>query len=260
MQLAILVAAGAAVALITRLAGETGDVELLVDNIHVLGGAEDARRLRSLHPGVAALRRVGRGHGPRGAAGAEHGHARHLGRHPAGPRRGPTCASSPSPAWPPGSPCCSARRSGSALFALEILHRRGLQYYEALLPAVVGSLCGYGVYLALSGAGIEPVWTFARVGTLHGGDLAIAAGVGVVGAVGAAVFTAAGRRPPGGCSAGPPIGALRRSAASLLGLLGLWSPYALTFGEDQLGGLLDVRLAAGALAVAVAGQAGSAPP
>ncbi len=37
----------------------------------------------------------------------------------------------------------------------------------------------------------------------------------------------------------------------LLGLLGLWSPYALTFGEDQLGGLLDVRLAAGALAVAV---------
>ena len=36
---------------------------------------------------------------------------------------------------------------GSALFALEILHRRGLQYYEALLPAVVGSLCGYGVYV-----------------------------------------------------------------------------------------------------------------
>src|SRR4029079_14007194 len=37
----------------------------------------------------------------------------------------------------------------------------------------------------------------------------------------------------------------------LLRLLGLWSPYALTFGEDQLGGLLDARLAAGALAVAL---------
>ena len=33
---------------------------------------------------------------------------------------------------------------GSAIFALEILHRRGLEYYEALLPAVLGSLSGYG--------------------------------------------------------------------------------------------------------------------
>src|SRR5699024_3623176 len=29
---------------------------------------------------------------------------------------------------------------GSAVFALEILHRRGLEYYEALMPAVLGSL------------------------------------------------------------------------------------------------------------------------
>ena len=49
---------------------------------------------------------------------------------------------------------------GSAFFALEILHRRGLQYYEALVPAIVGSLCGYGVYLGLSGLGVGPVWTF----------------------------------------------------------------------------------------------------
>jgi len=139
---------------------------------------------------------------------------------------------------------------GSALFALEILHRRGLQYYEALLPAVVGSLCGYGVYIALSGAGIEPVWSFGTVGTLHGGDLATAAAVGVAGAIGAAIFTllvTAVRRVlrPIPRSGRYVLGGL------LLGLLGLWSPYALTFGEDQLGGLLDVRLAAGALAVAL---------
>ena len=46
LQLAILTAVGVAVALITRFAGETGDVEFMVDNIHVLGGAEDVRRLR----------------------------------------------------------------------------------------------------------------------------------------------------------------------------------------------------------------------
>ncbi len=115
---------------------------------------------------------------------------------------------------------------------------------------MVGSLCGYGVYLAVSGAGIEPVWTFGPVGRLHGGDLAVAAAVGVAGAAGAAVFTTlvlATRRM---------LGVIPRSAryvfgGVVLGLLGLWSPYALTFGEDQLGSLLDARLAAGALAVAL---------
>jgi H+/Cl- antiporter ClcA len=47
---AILVAVGVAVAVITRLAGSPGNVELLVDNIHVRGGTEDYRALRSLVP------------------------------------------------------------------------------------------------------------------------------------------------------------------------------------------------------------------
>src|SRR3954468_1006132 len=50
VQLAILTAVGIAVAVITTAAGETGDVELMVDNIHVLGGAEDVKRLRPLIP------------------------------------------------------------------------------------------------------------------------------------------------------------------------------------------------------------------
>ena len=110
---------------------------------------------------------------------------------------------------------------GSALFALEILHRRGLQYYEALLPAVVGSLCGYGVYIALSGAGIEPVWSFGPVGTLHGGDLAIAAAVGLAGAVGAAVFATLVPGRPTGAAARSPDPARYVLGGLLLGLLGL---------------------------------------
>lgn len=46
----ILVAVGVAVSLLTRLLGESGNMELLVDNIHVLGGAEDVRHVRSLVP------------------------------------------------------------------------------------------------------------------------------------------------------------------------------------------------------------------
>ena len=55
---------------------------------------------------------VGRRHRPRGAAGADD---RHASASWTGARFGldadRACASSPSPAWPPGSPCCSARRS-----------------------------------------------------------------------------------------------------------------------------------------------------
>ena len=70
---------------------------------------------------------------------------------------------------------------GAALFALEILHRRGLQYYEALLPALIGSLFGYGVYVALdrSGdrAGLEVPH---RSGHPTGVDLLAAVGLGLV--------------------------------------------------------------------------------
>ncbi|MCB0964007.1 MAG: hypothetical protein KDA98_12020, partial [Acidimicrobiales bacterium] len=54
---AVLVATGLAIALLVRLLGDTGDVELLVDNVHI-GAAADRRALRSLIPvsllGIAA--------------------------------------------------------------------------------------------------------------------------------------------------------------------------------------------------------------
>jgi H+/Cl- antiporter ClcA len=249
LQLAIMVGVGAAVALITWIGGETGDVELMVDNIHVLGGAEDVRRLRPLIP--ASLLCVGSG----GAMGPEAPLVQSTGTigtwlgtrsgRPVGDLRILTITGMAA-----GFTVLFGAPLGSALFALEILHRRGLQYYEALVPAIVGSLCGYAIYLGLSGAGIEPVWSFPDVGTLHALDLGIAAAIGVVGALGAVVFTllVAGARRVFGLVPRPVRYVLGGLA---LGLLGLWSPYALTFGEDQLGGLLDLRLTAGALAVAV---------
>lgn len=40
---------------------------------------------------------------------------------------------------------------GGALFALEIPHRRGLEYYEALVPASVSALCAYVVFRGIVG-------------------------------------------------------------------------------------------------------------
>ena len=251
-QFAILVAVGAAVAGITKVWGETGNVELLVDNIHVLGGAEDVTTLRPLIPASLLCVAAGAGMGPEaplvqttGAAGTVVGTRLHRSRTDiriltiTGMAAGFTVLF--------GAPL------GSALFALEILHRRGLQYYEALLPAVLGSLCGYAVYLGLSGLGVAPVWQFPPVGELHVGDLGVAAALGLIGAVGAAVFAAITHAIRWAYGATPT--SVRYVAGGvLLGLLGWWSPYALTFGEQQLAGLLDVKLAAGALGVALAAK------
>ena len=79
---------------------------------------------------------------------------------------------------------------GSALFALEILHRRGMQYYEALVPAIVGSLSGYIVLSRVVGnAAPRPVWHIPGIDRLHRTDLLWAAGAGVVGAGIAVGFT-----------------------------------------------------------------------
>ena len=128
------------------------------------------------------------------------------------------------------------------MFALEILHRRGLEYYEALMPAVIGSLAGYAVYVVITGVGLEPVWRFPAVGTVHGGDLAWGVACGVVGAAVAAAFTYLNqllrivlRRLP--AVGRPVVGGLA------LALLAWMSPYALTFGEAQLGHVSTTDLA-----------------
>ena len=50
-----------------------------------------------------------------------------------------------------------------ALSALEILHRRGLEYYEALLPSVIGAIGGYAMYV------VAPAWAWSPCGTSPGG-------------------------------------------------------------------------------------------
>jgi H+/Cl- antiporter ClcA len=248
-QVLVLVGTGVAVAVLTRILGKPGDVELLVNNIHVLGGNEDIRDLRSLIPVSLLCIAAGGAMGPEaplvqttGSLGSWFGRRHSLSVDDVriltitGMAAGFTVLF--------GAPL------GSALFALEILHRRGLEYYEALLPAIVGSLAGYAVYLAATGVGLRPVWHFPAIGALRGVDLLWAVAAGAGGAAIAVVFTylSSGLRwlfarlpdlPR------PVLGGLA------LGLLALWSPYALTFAEAQIDPLVSHRLLVGALAVAL---------
>src|SRR5882672_499773 len=247
-HLLILVAAGGGIALLTKLLGNPGDVELLVNNIHV-GGQADLRERRSLIPvsllGIAAGSAIGP-EAPLVQTTGEIGNwAAVRAGLPAVEVRTLTITGMAA-----GFTVLFGAPLGSAIFALEILHRRGLQYYEALLPAAAGSLAGYAISMVTAHFGLTPVWHFPAVASLHPADLAVGAVAGVAGAAIAALFTYAThairrgfRRLP--VPVRPVVGGLA------LGALAWVSPFALTFGEGQIQTVVGTKLAVSTLLVAV---------
>jgi H+/Cl- antiporter ClcA len=248
-ELVVLGATGAGVALLGLVLGSPGDVELLVDNIHVSGSAPDVRALRSLVPMSLLTISAGAAAGPEAplvtTCGTLAGWIARKRRLSVSESRCVTIAGMAA-----AFTVLFGAPLGSALFALEVLHRRGMQYTEALLPAILGSVSGYACYVVVTGADLVPVWHIPGVDNMHGVDLVWAAGAGVVGALIAVSFTyltlglrRAFRAVPK--IARPIIGGLG------LALLAFSSPYALTFGEAQTGHVLAARLGVGILIVAV---------
>lgn len=257
IQSLLLVGVGLTIAATTRWLGPGSNVELLVDNIHVLGGAETDKGDRALVPLSLLGISVGSTLGPEaplvqtcGTMGSALARRLGLGQ--------PDVRVLTLVGMAAGFTVLFGTPVGATIFALEVLHRRGLEYYEALVPALVGGLSGYAVFLVGTSLGVRPVWEFTSVGSMHPADLAAALIAGVAGTLIAAVFASlvgvlrhAGERVP--LWTLPIIGGLGMAA------LGWWSPYALTFGEQQVQDLLVPGLAASALVVAmIAKLAGAA--
>jgi H+/Cl- antiporter ClcA len=248
----ILVAVGVLVAVLTRLLGSPGDVELLVDNIHVTGGTEDLKHLPSLIPISLLCVSAGGALGPEaplvtttGTMGSWAANRVRLDR--SGIRIVTITGMAAGFTVLFGAPL------GAAVFALEILHRRGLEYYEALMPSVLGSLSGYVVYLFLMRVGIQPIWEMPELQSVRHVDLAWAMACGAVGAIVATAFTYLNQLLRAMLR---PVPVLARPALGgvLLALLAWMSPYALTFAEDQLGHISTTQLAMHTLLIAVAAK------
>jgi H+/Cl- antiporter ClcA len=77
---------------------------------------------------------------------------------------------------------------GGALFALEIPHRRGLEYYEALIPAVLSAILSFFVFRLNTGLTIGGMYHFPEVPELTLVNLVQGAVLGVVGAATALLF------------------------------------------------------------------------
>ncbi len=248
VHLAVMVGVGIAVAAIIRVVGRPGDVELLVDNIHLSGGAEDLSDLPSVLPVSLLCIASGGAMGPEAPLVQTTGSigswlARRWGVSTVD-RRVLTITGMAA-----GFTVLFGAPLGSAVFALEILHRRGLEYYEALLPSLVGALSGYAVSVVASGAGLHPIFHVPVVSSISAIDLAWGLACGVVGAIIATVFTYASRGLQW-CFGWIPAVLHPIVGGVALGLLAFWSPWALTFGEVQINAQLAAKATATAFAIA----------
>jgi H+/Cl- antiporter ClcA len=254
----LLIAIGAVISVLLGVLGDPGETGVLVNSIHLDGGPSTLRRLRSLVPVSLLGIAVGGGIGPepplmQTTATISAWIGRRLRAPPAELRVLTVTGLASGLAVLFGAPL------GAAIFALEILHRKGLEYYEALLPACAGSLASYAVYAALTGRGLTPAWEFP--GAPHDLsllDLILGVAGGVAGAAVAHLFgfmiktctRITARLPPWA----------RPIAAGLaLGALGLALPSGLTYGDAQLGALVAVpAVAVLSLLLAAAGHLVSA--
>jgi len=69
---------------------------------------------------------------------------------------------------------------GGALLWLELPHRHGLEYYEAIIPTFIASFAGYLTEATLGGLQLFPTWKTAALGLLTVEQLAWAIGIGAV--------------------------------------------------------------------------------
>ena len=145
---------------------------------------------------------------------------------------------------------------GGALFALELPHRRGLEYYEALIPAVLSAVISFFVFRVNTGLTIGGMYHFASVPPLTLTTLYQGAVLGTVGAATALLFVLIFRS----------IGylthfiehqtiALATLGGLLIGLIAMFFPQTLFFGEKEIQTVFDTGATLGVsmlLAIGVA--------
>ncbi len=248
-HLAVLAAVGATIGVLTLALGSPGDVELLIDNIHVSGGPADVQDLRSLLPISVLGISAGSAIGPEaplvqmtGGIGGWIARRRRL--------RVDEARILTVTGMAAGFTVLFGAPIGSAVFALEILHRRGLEYYEALLPAGIGSLAGYVVYGLVTGLGFHPLWRFPEPHTLHFTDLGVGLAAGLAGALLAVAFIAAARLFRR-CFEAMPSLVRPIVGGAALGGLAFATPYTLTYGEGQIQVIVATKIAVATLLLAL---------
>lgn len=135
---------------------------------------------------------------------------------------------------------------GAAIFALEIPHRRGLEYYEAVAPAVVSAIFSFAVFRISTGMTIGGFYHFETVPPLTPMNLFEGLVLGVIGAGVAVMFIAVFR---GIGILLEPLEHYRIILATLgglsIGLIAFFFPQTLFFSEEQIHSVIETGMTLG---------------
>ncbi len=129
---------------------------------------------------------------------------------------------------------------GGALFALEIPHRRGLEYYEALIPAVLSAILSFTVFRFTTGLSIGGMYHFDSIPSLTLMNLLQGSILGAIGAAVALLFVLVFRLV--GYLAEPlhhRTILLATLGGLSIGLIALIYPQTLFFGEKQIDTIIE---------------------
>lgn len=235
MLLAVMTGAGFLIGLVIHWLGNPGEIAVIVDNIHFRGGRLDPRKNPSMI--LASLISIAAG----GSAGPEAPLVQVTGSFGTWiadrlKLEGENLRTLSLAGMAAGFTALFGSPLGGAIFALEILHHEYvLEYYEALLPAIVSSCASYLVFAGITHLGIAPTWNFPHYDLNQIDDFALAVFYGLIGAVAAWIFMAIFRRCnrifarlPG------PIYVRTTLAGFLLGGIAAIFPLTRYFGHEEL--------------------------
>ena len=145
---------------------------------------------------------------------------------------------------------------GGALFALELPHRRGLEYYEALIPAVLSAILSFFVFRFNTGLTIGGMYHFAAIPELTLMSLVHGLLLGAIGALIAIIFVVMFR------FIGSVLKRLEHHTILLatlgglaIGLLALAVPQTLFFGEKEIQTIVETGATLGLTMLLIVGFA-----
>jgi H+/Cl- antiporter ClcA len=233
--------AGLFIGLVIHFLGNPGEIGLLVDNIHSRGGRLDTRENPSMI--LASLASISAG----GSAGPEAPLVQVTGSFGTWVAdrlklQGENLRSLSLAGMAAGFTGLFGAPLGGAFFALEILHHQHvLEYYEAILPAIVSSCASYVVFVVITRLDIGPTWNFPQYQLDNVDDFVMAILYGVLGAMAGWLFILIFRF----CDrlfarlAGPAY--LRTTlAGGVLGILAVLFPLTRYLGHDELNSVIEV--------------------
>lgn len=139
---------------------------------------------------------------------------------------------------------------GAALFALEIPHRRGLEYYEAVAPSVVAAILSFATFRINTGITIGGFYHFEAIPQLQPINLLEGLLLGAVGAAVAVLFIYIFR------VVGQLLAPLEHNLILLatlgglsIGLIAFVYPETLFFSEEQIHTVIETGAALGAVSL-----------